>query len=112
MPAAGATVEAIGQTNGIAALTQTGRGGILARIGVGVYTLTLDRPLNIVDGVIECIDQGAAAPTGVTFNVAHTSDLVKTITRIVYANGAAYAQPAVGDGAFSWVAYRFADLSG
>ncbi len=112
MPAAGASVEAIGQTNGIAALAQTGRGGVLARTGVGVYTLTLDRPNNIADCAVECVDQGAAAPAGVTFNIAHTSDLVKTITRIVYANGAAYAQPAVGDGAFSWIVYRFADPTG
>ncbi len=112
MPAPNATIDAIGQTNGIAGLTQTGRGGILARTGVGTYTLTLDRDLDITDGTIELTDQGAAAPASAVFQIVHTSDLVKTITRYIQTNAAAYAQPALTDGAFSWIVHRYADLSG
>jgi len=113
MPAAGASIEAIGDCNGIAALVQNTRGGVIARTGVGTYTLTLDRALNALDGAIFCTDDsGVALPSIAAFNIVHTTDVVKTITRIVFANGAAYAQPAAADGAFDVMAVRWSDCTG
>lgn len=57
------------------------RGGVVARTGVGVYTITLDRALNQRrSAVIVTVGPGAAAATDLHARVVHTSDTVKTVT--------------------------------
>ncbi len=70
-------------TVGAVLTTIKARGGVLARTGVGVATLTLDRPLAAEDGIILAGARTGAGNTNV--QVTHTSDSVKTISGFVAA---------------------------
>lgn len=54
------------------------KGGLIARTGVGVYTLTLDRALNVLDGIVAV--SAFAGDNSATCTTVHTSDTVKTVT--------------------------------
>lgn len=57
------------------------RGGVVARTGVGVYTITLDRAIDETEcAVIVTVGVGAGAATDLHPRVVHTSDTVKTVT--------------------------------
>jgi len=59
------------------------RGCVIARTGVGVATLTLDKELDANDCIVIVTARGAAGNSNV--QVAHTSDAVKTISAFVAA---------------------------
>jgi hypothetical protein len=69
---------------GVAGAMNNQRGCVLARTGAGVYTATLDNPLNTVDGII-LTSNGRGAPGNTNISVTHTSDTVKTISDFVIA---------------------------
>jgi hypothetical protein len=58
----------------------SGAGFVSARTGAGVYTLTLDEPVDSTECAILVSRRGAAAGADETFSVEHTSDTVKTVT--------------------------------
>lgn len=55
-----------------------GRGVTPARTGAGVYTLTLDRPLDVNEGMLLFEIRTAAIDEPI--RVVHTSDTVKTVS--------------------------------
>ncbi len=57
------------------------KGCVLARTGVGIFTMTLDRDLDAADCVITVTPRGGAG--NANSQVAHTSDTVKGITMFV-----------------------------
>ena len=77
-------IQAAGNYNGSAAAAATAfcqRGGVVARTGAGVYTITLDREINQRNcAVIVTVGAGAGAAVDNHVRVVHTSDLVKTVT--------------------------------
>lgn len=77
-------VKAAGHYNGslgAGAVAFGQRGGVVARTGAGVYTITLDQPMDATEcAVIVTVGVGAAAATDVHARVVHTSDTVKTVT--------------------------------
>jgi len=65
------------------------RGAVVARTGVGVYTITLDRAIDETEcAVIVTVGVGAGAATDLHPRVVHTSDTVKTVTIETLAAGA------------------------
>lgn len=78
------------------------RGGVVARTGAGVYTVTLDgnNAVDSTEGIVLASIKGA---TRGTISVVHTSDTVKTIT---IRDGA--GAPAAADLDFDWAVIRFA----
>lgn len=58
-------------------------GAAVANTGVGVTTLTLDKPCDESQCAVMITRRGAAAAADGTFGVAHTSDSVKTVTYTV-----------------------------
>lgn len=73
------TFNAYGSVNGTTGLRVSGAGFVAAG-GAGVYTLTLDQPVDAAECSILVSRRGAAAAADGTFGVAHTSDTVKTVT--------------------------------
>lgn len=80
-------IEASGSVVGATGAAVNCRGAVPARTGAGVYTLTLDRPLNAGDGIVLITARGGAPTTA--FGVAHTSDSVKTVSSVALAAGQA-----------------------
>ncbi len=80
VPFEGMSIEALGSISGAGVVTFQ-RGGVLARTGVGTYTLTLDRPAPAGESVVLATPRAGAGNSNA--QVAHTSDTVKTITLFV-----------------------------
>lgn len=74
------TFGAYGSVNGADGAKVSGAGFASARTGAGVYTLTLQEPVDATQCAILVSRRGAAAAADETFSVAHTSDTVKTVT--------------------------------
>ena len=71
-------IHAAGTVNGADGARRSGSGYVPARTGVGVYTLTLDQPINAG----ECqIVTSRGSPIGVPYSISHsnTTDSLKTI---------------------------------
>lgn len=65
------------------------RGGVVARTAAGIYTITLDRPVDQRECVVlVTCGVGAAAATDLHARVVHTTDTVKTVTIETLAAGA------------------------
>lgn len=76
------------------------RGGVVARTGAGVYTITLDQAANQRRyHVIVTVGPGAAGATDLHARVEHTSDTVKTVTIETLVAGADV------DADFSWAVF-------
>lgn len=76
------------------------RGAAVARTNVGIYTITLDRPIDQRECVVMVTPgPGAAAATDLHPRVVHTSDTVKTVTIETLAAGADV------DADFSWAVF-------
>jgi len=58
----------------------SGRGYVAAATAPGVYTLTLDQPVNAAQCAVIVTLEGAAPGDDETVTVEHTSDTVKTVT--------------------------------
>ena len=79
--------HAYGAVTGATGAILSGSGFASARTGKGIYTLTLDEPVDSTECSIKVSVRGGAL--GTTAQVAHTSDTVKTVTTGSAANAAA-----------------------
>jgi hypothetical protein len=77
-------IEAACSGGGAGAAIRIQRGCALARSNVGIYTVTLDRALNLADGVFVASPANNAAGNS-NVQVVHTSDTVKTVNAFVAA---------------------------
>ena len=76
------TLWAAGSISGAGAVVKQ-KGCALARTGVGIYTVTLDRDLDAADAAINVTPRGGAGNANP--QVAHTSDTVKGVNMFVAA---------------------------
>lgn len=77
-------------------LSTAAHGGLSARTGAGIYTVTLDQPIaqrEMICSVQTNLAAGAPAATATNFKVINTSDTVKGVR--------AYTTAALADIAFS-----------
>ncbi len=100
LPKEGYSLEATGSISGAGGVIFQ-RGGVLARTGVGTYTLTLDRESPAGECVVLVTPRGGAGNANA--QVTHTSNLVKTITLFVGA--------VATDVAFDVIVLRSTDLT-
>ena len=99
-------IQAAGKWNSTGAGTGSdlfAAGGRITTAGAGVYTLTLDQPLDANEGGVLVTPVGAAPAADLSWAVEDTSDTVKTI----HATAAGVAT----DSDFLWVAVKGPNLS-